>query len=42
MGCANKVRQGVLPNEYGTWLYGRDGWYEGEALVALRCFNALF
>ena len=30
MGCAERVRNGVEPNEYGTWLYGRDGWCDGE------------
>lgn len=29
-GCANGVSLGVTPNEYGTWLYGRDGWCNGR------------
>ena len=29
-GCADKVRKGVEPNEHGTWLYGRDGWCDGQ------------
>lgn len=27
MGCADEVDEGVVPNEHGTWLYGRGGWY---------------
>ena len=29
-GCADRVRDGVEPNEHGTWLYGRDGWCDGQ------------
>jgi len=29
-GCADLVPSGVTPNEYGTWLYGRDGWCNGR------------
>lgn len=29
-GCAMKVLQGSVPNEHGTWLYGRDGWCDGQ------------
>lgn len=29
-GCADGVPFGVTPNEYGTWLYGRDGWCNGR------------
>ncbi|XP_014788143.1 uncharacterized protein LOC106882100 [Octopus bimaculoides] len=29
LGCANKAPIGVVPNEHGTWLYGRDGWCDG-------------
>lgn len=28
-GCMTKVDQGVLPNQYGTWPYGRAGWCPG-------------
>ncbi|CAK8689568.1 unnamed protein product [Clavelina lepadiformis] len=28
-GCADRVPEGVVPNEHGTWLYGRDGWCDG-------------
>ena len=33
MGCAERVEQGVEPNEHGTWLYGRDGWCPGQEVV---------
>ena len=33
MGCANRVSDGVVPNEHGTWLYGRDGWCCGKDVV---------
>eukprot|EP00019_Armaparvus_languidus_P008663 CAMPEP_0168604656 /NCGR_PEP_ID=MMETSP0420-20121227/15452_1 /TAXON_ID=498008 /ORGANISM="Pessonella sp." /LENGTH=137 /DNA_ID=CAMNT_0008643865 /DNA_START=702 /DNA_END=1113 /DNA_ORIENTATION=+ len=29
-GCAERVPEGVVPNEHGTWLYGRGGWCEGQ------------
>ncbi|XP_002126251.4 uncharacterized protein LOC100179023 [Ciona intestinalis] len=29
LGCAERVPEGVVPNEHGTWLYGRDGWCDG-------------
>lgn len=29
-GCADKVTEGSEPNEHGTWLYGRDGWCDGQ------------
>ena len=33
LGCASEVDRGVTPNEYGTWLYGRDGWCNGSPVV---------
>ena len=33
MGCAEEVDTGVVPNEYGTWLYGRDGWCNGREVA---------
>ncbi|KAL3836195.1 hypothetical protein ACJMK2_021637 [Sinanodonta woodiana] len=30
LGCADQVSTGVIPNEHGTWLYGRDGWCDGR------------
>ncbi|TMS10643.1 hypothetical protein E3U43_019636 [Larimichthys crocea] len=26
LGCTTLVKEGAVPNEYGTWLYGRAGW----------------
>ena len=31
-GCAYQTLNGALPNEHGTWLYGRDGWCDGNAV----------
>ena len=31
-GCTNATAAGALPNEHGTWLYGRDGWCDGSAV----------
>lgn len=33
MGCADRVPEGVVPNEHGTWLYGRDGWCDGQEVL---------
>jgi hypothetical protein len=32
-GCADMVSRGSEPNEHGTWLYGRDGWCDGEPVA---------
>ncbi|RXN10609.1 septin-7 isoform X1 [Labeo rohita] len=29
LGCAMRVAEGAVPNEHGTWLYGRAGWCDG-------------
>lgn len=29
MGCADRVNAGVVPNQHGTWYYGRGGWCPG-------------
>ncbi|KAL6745641.1 PHM/PNGase F domain-containing protein [Haematococcus lacustris] len=29
-GCSQEVRRGALPNEHGTWFYGRNGWCDGQ------------
>jgi hypothetical protein len=29
-GCMQAVDQGTVPNQYGTWWYGRDGWCPGK------------
>jgi hypothetical protein len=28
-GCADRVNEGVVPNQHGTWYYGRGGWCPG-------------
>lgn len=28
-GCANRVDEGVVPGQYGTWVFGRGGWCPG-------------
>jgi hypothetical protein len=28
-GCAMKVNEGVVPNQFGTWPFGRGGWCPG-------------
>ncbi|XP_062841754.1 uncharacterized protein si:dkey-256h2.1 [Trichomycterus rosablanca] len=29
LGCTEHVDKGAVPNEHGTWLYGRGGWCDG-------------
>lgn len=29
-GCADKVSEGVVPNQAGTWWFGRGGWCPGQ------------
>lgn len=29
-GCMDQVKDGTVPNQYGTWWYGRDGWCPGK------------
>lgn len=28
-GCADKTYRGAVPNEHGTWYFGRNGWCDG-------------
>jgi hypothetical protein len=28
-GCLEQVAQGTVPNQYGTWWFGRSGWCPG-------------
>ena len=28
-GCAERASEGVVPGQYGTWVYGRGGWCPG-------------
>ncbi len=30
LGCFNKVTKGVVPNQYGSWPFGRAGWCPGQ------------
>ena len=32
-GCAEKVNLGVVPNQAGTWWYGRGGWCPGQEVT---------
>jgi len=32
-GCADRVAQGSVPNEHGTWQYGRAGWCDGQQVT---------
>ncbi len=34
--CANKVSEGVVPNQYGSWAYGRAGWCPGQDVPPWR------
>jgi len=36
-GCADKVREGVTPNEHGTWQFGRMGWCDGQEVSFCAC-----
>ncbi len=29
-GCMNQIEDGTVPNQYGTWWYGRSGWCPGK------------
>lgn len=30
LGCFEKVEEGVVPNQFGTWPFGRGGWCPGQ------------
>jgi hypothetical protein len=30
IGCANRIEEGVVPNQYGTWQLSRGGWCPGQ------------
>ncbi len=34
-GCADRVNEGVVPNQSGTWYYGRGGWCPGHDVPAV-------
>ena len=31
--CMDKVGEGTVPNQYGTWWYGRSGWCPGKEVL---------
>jgi hypothetical protein len=35
LGCMEQVSEGTLPNQYGTWWYGRSGWCPGKEVPTL-------
>ena len=35
LGCADKAGRGAVPNEHGTWYYGRNGWCDGQDVSPL-------
>ena len=39
-GCADRVTQGSVPNEHGTWQYGRAGWCDGQQVTRPATFAA--
>ena len=42
-GCFEDVKNGVVPNQYGTWPYGRAGWCPGKdvKLIEIDITDAL-
>ena len=35
-GCFEKVNDGVVPNQYGSWPYGRAGWCPGQNVKFIK------
>ena len=35
-GCFEKVTNGVVPNQYGSWPYGRAGWCPGQNVRLIK------
>ncbi|TNE85418.1 MAG: hypothetical protein EP330_25370 [Deltaproteobacteria bacterium] len=35
-GCEQQVSEGTVPNQYGTWWYGRNGWCPGKEVPVQR------
>lgn len=33
LGCVEDVANGTVPNQFGTWFYGRGGWCPGKQVV---------
>ena len=36
LGCAKQIDKGVVPNQWGTWWYGRGGWCPGQQVEPFR------
>ena len=36
VGCVSEVDNGVIPNQAGTWVYGRGGWCPGQDVPPWR------
>jgi Peptide-N-glycosidase F, C terminal len=34
--CMDQVAEGTVPNQYGTWWYGRSGWCPGKEVPMVR------
>ena len=35
LDCQESVDEGVVPNQWGTWFYGRSNWCPGQAVIPL-------
>lgn len=35
-GCLKEVARGTVPNQFGTWYYGRSGWCPGREVPLVR------
>ena len=35
-GCFEEVKNGVVPNQYGSWPYGRAGWCPGQDVKLIK------
>ena len=36
LGCMEQVEKGTVPNQFGTWWYGRSGWCPGKEVPMVR------
>lgn len=43
-GCMAQIDQGTVPNQFGTWWYGRNGWCPGKQvdMVTIDITDAVF
>lgn len=35
-GCVNEIENGTVPNQWGTWWFGRGGWCPGQPVLPFR------